>query len=160
MITEQEHTVHNFHVDSDNQVRIECPECGLARFLNAEGFRYVRDVFIFSCQCGAEFRGAFDFRNGWMRRVNLGGEYYNPRSDDSDEMRIEVLSMDGLAFRTLGRHSIERGDILNINFRLDNVLSTEIRRQARVLNVTDTAIEVEFHRRPPYDPDLGFYLMP
>lgn len=152
--------ISTFTVDRENNARIICPECGLERIINVAGFRYSRDNFTFRCQCGSQFRGNFDFRSGWVRRVELEGEYFNPRSDDSDRMRVQLLSMDGLNFRTLARHDIEHGDLINLTFRLDNVLGTEIRRQARVTSVSAAGIEAEFHNRPPYDPDLGFYLMP
>ena len=160
MNTDSNTVMHAFTVDTENNAEVQCPECGLSRSINVEGFRYSREVFTFHCPCGCEFRGTFDFRSGWIRRVTLTGEYHNPRSDDSDQMQVQVLSMDGLNFRTPSRHDIARGDLINLSFRLDNVMSTEIRRQARVINITESGIEAEFHNRPPYDPDLGFYLMP
>lgn len=153
-------TIATFYVDSRDQALIICPHCGLERQLNVGAARGNKNSFSFRCPCGETFLGVFQFEEKFFKRVKLYGVYFQPETGDEDEMVVDIVSMDGLGFRTMGRSGLQPGDLVEVSFNLDNKLETEIRRTVKITDVNNDAVKGQYQWKKPYDPDLGYYIMP
>jgi two-component system cell cycle response regulator len=49
--------------------------------------------------------------------------------------------------------------MLHIKFNLDNANRTEIKRQVLIQTIDDNYYEAIFYNPPPFDKDLGFYII-
>jgi len=55
-------------------------------------------------------------------------------------------------------HQISSNDILDMKFKLDNTLRSEIRKPVKVMWVRGRIVGAQFNERKLYEKDLGFYL--
>ncbi len=96
----------------------------------------------------------------FRKKFQLAGEYRHVRSREFGPFSVEHLSLQGIRFTVRkAYHSIKENDFLDINFTLDNKKQSEIKRRLLVKTVKDKLIEGDFYNPPPFDSDLGFYLM-
>ena len=66
--------------------------------------------------------------------------------------------MGGIRFENLGPHQISIDDMLEVKFKLDNPLRSEIRKMVRVIWVMDRMVGVMYSEPKGNDKDLGFYM--
>ena len=98
-------------------------------------------------------------RNFRGKKVSLSGSFVNYTKKNHGELTIKLISTKGVSFETATGHDIEKEDLLNIVFNLDNTKKTQIKRQLSIQTVGHHYYEATFYNPPPYDKDLGFYIM-
>ncbi len=112
------------------------------------------------CVCGASYRVLLDSRKYDRKKTSLPGFYV----DQQDEMKtgtivVENISFGGLRFRTTSPQNIAFGDLLNIQFTLDDQMKTLVWEKARVHYVNMDIVGVEFMEPDEFNKDLAAYLM-
>lgn len=146
-------------IDTLGFATLTCPHCGLTRRVNARAFAEIVGPVRANCTCGRSFPVRFRRRLTGFKPACLPGEFVNVSSKaDRGEMLVEGLSMNGLVFSSIGRHSFLPGDALKLYFVLDNLRRTEIRKNAQVVEVNGQNVTVSFYNLGGLDADLGFYL--
>ena len=66
--------------------------------------------------------------------------------------------MAGIRFESLKPHKIYLNNILEVKFKLDNPLKSEIRKLVKVIWIKDRFVGANFTETKFYEKDLGFYL--
>ena len=93
------------------------------------------------------------------KTVNLSGEYITFDKKHRGPIKVREVSLKGCGFTMTGRHQVRPHDILDIGFILDNADRSKIKRRVVVESVRKELIRGKFYNPPPYDKDLGFYLI-
>ena len=81
--------------------------------------------------------------------------------DQKGTMTVLDISKGGLKFKLSSAPLFKKGDILEVEFNLDNKNRTLIRKQVFVRNVKDSIVNVEycsFDTSDSGDKAIGFYL--
>ena len=146
------------YTNDTNQVTIICPKCNFMKDKNAANFKNAKKVLKAKCRCGEVFRFTIEFRKHYRKKVKLPGEYTIKETGKKGEMAVEDLSMSGIRFVNLGSHQISPDDMLEVKFKLDNQMRSEIYKQVRIVWVKDNVMGAQFIEEKSFKSDLGFYL--
>jgi hypothetical protein len=147
-------------VNERNQATILCSRCGKKKVVDAADFQDRNKRLKARCSCGHVFSVSFESRRHYRKPVRLSGDYL--KADPPKEMGelvVEDLSRTGLAFTTLFQHSLKSGDIIKINFNLDDVHKSRVSLNVVIKRVKDRMVGAEFcdcH----IGKALAFYLLP
>ncbi len=66
--------------------------------------------------------------------------------------------MTGIRFESLKPHQISSNDLLEVKFKLDNPLRSEIRKVVKVIWIKDRIVGANYTETKFYEKDLGFYM--
>jgi hypothetical protein len=152
--------VATFYVGGDNQVTITCPGCGHSRTVDASEYAQIGKKLRVKCRCGQKFKAAIEFRRHYRKTVKLYGHYKDLKRNQKAEINVEDISMGGLGFQTVGSDLPSPGDVLIVEFTLDDTKRSPIRKKVRVRSVKGRFVGAQFENGQYYDKQLGFYLMP
>ena len=141
-----------------NQTTVICPKCGFAKTFDTTKFKNTHRRLKAKCRCGAVFGFTLEFRKHYRKEARLPGEYIIQRRGKKGELIVEELSMGGIRFENLGPHQIPIDDMLEVKFKLDNPLRSEIRKKVRVIWVRDRMVGAMYSETKGNDTDLGFYM--
>ncbi len=98
-------------------------------------------------------------RSSYRKKVLLSGDYRHFSKKEHGYIMVKDLSIDGIGFETMRPHNIEPDDILDVTFTLDDGKRSVIKRKVIIHLVEGRYISAEFYNPPPYDKNMGFYLM-
>jgi len=146
------------YVNKTNQTTVICPKCGFAKIFDTMKFKNTHRRLKAKCKCGEVFGFTLEFRKHYRKKAKLPGEYVIQRRGEKGDIIVEDLSMGGIQFENLGPHQISIDDMLEVKFKLDNPLRSEIRKMVRVIWVSDRTVGVMYSEPKGNDKDLGFYL--
>ncbi|WP_022666533.1 HDOD domain-containing protein [Desulfospira joergensenii] len=93
------------------------------------------------------------------KSVSLAGKFIRLKTSESGHIRVERLSMDTIGFRISRSHRIRTNDFLDIQFNLDDLKKSLIKRRVVAREIQGNFIRADFYNPPPFDKDLGFYMM-
>ena len=110
------------------------------------------------CRCGEVFGFTLEFRKHYRKKVGLPGEYIIQGKGEKGEVIIRDLSLSGIQFESLNPHQISIDDMLEVKFKIDNPLGSEIRKMVRVIWVRNRMVGVMYSGPKGNDKDLGFYM--
>ena len=144
------------YVDENNQARVTCPKCGFKKIVDAMNFRYTK--ITEKCKCNENFQFIPEYRKQYRRDVRLPGEYIVKGTGEKGDVIIRDLSLTGIRFESLKPHQISTNDILDVKFRLDNSVRSEIRKLVKVIWVKDRIVAAHYSETKLFEKDLGFYL--
>jgi hypothetical protein len=146
------------YVDKNNQARVICPECGFKKNVDAMNFRDTKSMVKGKCKCSEGFDFTLEYRKHYRKNVKLPGEYIVQKSGEIGEVIIRELSLTGIRFETMKPHQISTDDILDMKFKLDNPLRSEIRKLAKVIWVDNRNVGAQFNETKLFETDLSFYM--
>lgn len=93
------------------------------------------------------------------KKVSLHGTFVHYANKDHGYLTIKRVSTQGVSFETKSNHAFAIDDMLNIEFTLDNAKRSKIKRQASIQTIDGNYYDAIFYNPPPYDKDLGFYMI-
>jgi hypothetical protein len=146
------------YVNGTNQATIICPSCGFTKKIDTTKFRNTQKRVKAKCKCGETFRFTIEFRKHYRKKVRLPGEYIIQKRGEKGEIIIRDLSLGGIRFESLRPHQISTDDTLEVKFKLDNPLRSEICKLVKVKFVRDRIIGAQYSEIKLYKKELGFYL--
>jgi len=146
------------YVDKNNEAFVICPECGFEKNVDATNFRNMKNEVKGKCKCSEGFDFTLEYRKHYRKKVQLPCEYIVQKKGEKGEAIIRELSVTGIQFETLRPHKIFIDDILDVKFKLDNQLRSEIRRFAKVIWVKNRNVGAQFAETQFYGKDIGFYM--
>jgi len=146
------------YVDKNNQARVICPECGFKKNVDAMNFRDTKSMVKGKCKCSEGFDFTLEYRKHYRKNVKLPGEYIVQKSGEIGEVIIRELSLTGIRFETMKPHQISTDDILDMKFKLDNPLRSEICKLAKVIWVDNRNVGAQFNETKLFETDLSFYM--
>ena len=146
------------YVDDTNQATIICPRCGFTKKIDVTKFRNTHKSVKAKCKCNEIFQFTIEFRKHYRKKVKLTGEYIIQKNGKKGDIIIRDLSMGGIRFETLILHQISTDDTLEVKFKLDNPLRSEICKIVKVKWVKDRIIGAKYSEKDSDKKELGFYL--
>jgi hypothetical protein len=146
------------YVNDTGYVTIVCPHCGFEKNIDTTSFNGTQKNLKVECKCGEFLEFILEFRKYYRKNVSLAGEYIVQGKREKGEMIIRELSMKGIRFESLKPHKISINDTLDVAFRLDNPLRSEIRRIFKAIWIRNRMVGANCIEPKLYEKDLGFYL--
>ncbi len=148
-----------FYVNGDGVVTIVCPNCGKIKPLNLNRLPANLKSLKVQCNCGEVFKARIEYRKKYRKPVELPGSYLDRKRDEADKLLVLDISMGGMKLRTLRRHGMCAGDVIEVTFTLNTVPPRTITREVRIMHVTDLILGCAFTSSMDRDPDIGLFLM-
>jgi len=91
--------------------------------------------------------------------VSLSGKFVILKSGESGHIRVERVSLESIGFRISRSHRIQINDFLDIQFVLDDIKKSLVKRRSVVREIKGNYIKVDFYNPPPFAKNLGFYVL-
>ena len=148
----------NVYVNEENKATICCPYCGYTATVSAEKFSTDKKILKTRCTCGKGFLCSLEFRKHYRKTVRLAGSMRNLRTRKVTDIVVRDISGGGIGFTILSQNTPEIGDVLDLDFTLDNANRSKISVQVSVRTVKERFVGSQFAIRN-LPRELGFYLM-
>ncbi|MDI6795876.1 MAG: PilZ domain-containing protein [Desulfatibacillaceae bacterium] len=148
------------YVNPDFTALLVCPHCGMSRSTNVEKYAENKDPLRVKCRCAVIYGVNLEFRRQYRKKTNLPGRYtiMGPPNRIGPMIVVNV-SMGGIGFVTKGINPLKVGDKVEVDFKLDDVNQSQVKRNAVVRVVDESFVGVQFTGQSGvYDAALGFYL--
>lgn len=146
------------YVDKEGITILQCPQCGNTKKIDTATNNYAFKKFKAKCRCGAHIRGQFEFRHHYRKNVNLSGSYVHPESQVRGKIIVENISLMGIGFTCLRKHSFQKDDELEVVFTLDDAQKSRVKLLVTVMNIRERFIGARRRDAQIEKPALGFYL--
>ena len=157
MITMQ---VVKSQVRKDGTTIIICPVCNRAKKITVFLKKFKKNALKARCSCTAVFKVQLNYRSHYRKLVSLSGTYETRNQYDSCKGPITItnLSQGGLQYSFAGVNRLQPGNVVILNFQLDNKQHTPIKKHAMVRSIHDNVIGCEFFEQKKMNKALAFYL--
>jgi hypothetical protein len=151
-----------FYVDGEGVANLVCTSCGQEKQIHVSRFkgRDLSKPFAITCVCGERTVGRLEFRKHYRKPVSLPGNFSlvaNPNIGGPVQLRN--LSQSGAGFTNLDLEPLKVGDVIVLDFVLDDLRNSNVQRQAVVRLVRGDFVGVEFTPGQSQDRNLGYYLL-
>ncbi|MBU0682149.1 MAG: PilZ domain-containing protein [Proteobacteria bacterium] len=158
-------------VNNDNLAAIKCPHCQSMKLISVHKFKGLKHSLKVKCTCNNSFSVSLDFRERYRKSTNIDAKYVKfdkdirivkGQAEPNLKCKVADLSLSGLALTIIGSHNLQVGDVLMVEFDLDDKANTHIKRKAIIRVIGQGFVGCQFDEAgsPAYDKALGFYLMP
>jgi c-di-GMP-binding flagellar brake protein YcgR len=114
-----------------------------------------------SCPCGHVYSVLLERRKYFRKQTNLAGDCYFGTKKNRTPITVKDISRVGLKFELERNEKLNIGDVVSVEFRLDDRHSSKIKKDVRVRKISGQIIGGEFVNLDPTssaDKALGFYL--
>jgi hypothetical protein len=166
----------NLFVSQTGTVVVKCPQCENSKLISVATYKGKKFAIKVKCPCGHLFTINLDFREHYRKPTLLEGNYHKtnlkiesfyeklPLKNDHPLKRIKNctvrdLSIGGIGLDIWGKHTIEKGDELFIEFNLDNRKRSLIKCEVIVKTIRENYVGAEFKDKLICNSDLRFYLL-
>ena len=154
-------------VNSDNTATLMCPNCQNTRIVDVS--KYLRpdapSKLKAKCKCGHTYVVALEKRKYFRKETQLEGIYRYTVSNSvvssaevQGRLMVINISKTGMRLKFNSMPRFQVGDLINVEFRLDDSKKSLISRNVYVRNMKGLFIGVEYASQPSLDSALGFYL--
>lgn len=146
---------------SDNYATFVCPECDVAR--TADVSKVIKSKAHIKinckCKCGHEFKAILERRKFFRKDIELPGSFYSVDNSSKTFTTVIDVSRSGCKLKiNPDINTFDIGDNIFIEFKLDDLSNSLIRKQAIIRSNAGSHLGVEFSSIEEYD-KLGHYLM-
>jgi hypothetical protein len=147
-------------VRGNNTATIICPTCNTVKHISAEPYRHKKHAIKVRCRCGKIFTVLLDFRRHYRKLTNLPGTYSITTAEKAGGgvAYIRNISRSGIGFTVSGRHHMEKGLRVMLEFHLNDRNQTKLRKEAVIRSINENYIGCQFPQHDPFEKALGFYL--
>ena len=157
-------TLLKSYVTEDQNTTVQCSLCSRSRRLNVSGFLNANSLVRLkaNCLCGNSFETILERRKHYRKLTNLPGSYEScsvVNADSKGLLTISDLSKTGMKLKIAGTKDISRGDILMVQFHLDDAVRSLLNKMVIVKNLRDPYVGTEFAPTESICKALGFYLL-
>jgi hypothetical protein len=144
--------------DSKGMIYLLCPFCSVNSLESVTSYP-VHEVIRKDCSCGKSWKFIIEHRKAYRKRTALTAVYWDKSAPNiSRNGTILDLTLDGCRLLVSDGHSLQKGNHINLYFKLDNAARTKIEREAQVRRVDKNSIGCKFIGKAVYEPELGFYV--
>ena len=153
------------YITPNQTAAFTCPKCRNSKTADVSKFvKLEKKVKIkVKCPCGHAFSSFLERRKHYRKEINLIGSFVrfvSGKPASRGNMAVRNLSLTGLKLEVFGNHNLSAGDVLEVEFRLDDVKKTPIKKKVVIRNIKNAYIGTAFLETKIEDTTLGFYLMP
>lgn len=151
------------YVDENNQTVFVCPSCGFEKRFDASPFKNRRKKLSIKCKCGQAMEMEIEFRKHMRKQVELFGTCTLHKDKKKYDIIVKDISIQGIGFEFMFSDQkyvkdLANGDLLTVEFKLDESKSETIIKKSSVCAVAELRIGAEFQDEN-YSKKLGFFLM-
>jgi hypothetical protein len=151
--------VKTIFVSSNLEAWLPCSECGQTYQKDVSKFmgHHTKVRLKYTCKCKHRFSVILERRRFVRKNLLLKG--YLIEGNQKIPITVQDLSRTGIKIKVASKMRHNIGDIIQIQFRLDNKSRSEISRAVRIKRVVPpTEFGCEFTQEEHYD-DLGKYFL-
>lgn len=133
-------------VQEDLTAAIACPVCKKAKTVSVAQYKDRNHIIRVRCLCRTIFLALLEFRKDRRRHVNLKGTYrtYRQYVDREGKMLISNISRGGLLCQVSDIRGLEEGQILSLDYQLDNLAQRKIHKRAVIRHTHGLSVGCEF----------------
>ena len=144
---------------------ITCPKCLISKTVDVSKLVTLDKISKINgrCPCGHVFESFLERRKYYRKELKLPGSfvrYVSGKPAGRGDMIVRDLSLIGMKLEVYENLGFSEGDVLQVEFSLDDVNNTLIKKKAVIRNIKNSYIGAEFFQTEIKDRTLGFYLMP
>ena len=153
-------------VTEDDMAVFECPQCKKAKRVDVSRFKDTPQAakIRVKCSCGHIYKVILERRKSFRKDVNFPGTYTYVLPDyreDKGGITVKDLSRSGVKIKLNVKKELKIGDILLVEFQLDDNQRSRIKKDAVIKKIFDSDIGLEFKSIDSSDPSdkaIGFYM--
>jgi hypothetical protein len=140
-----------------------CPKCQKSKTVNVSKYARLDKIVKVkvTCPCGYGYTSILEKRKKYRKQTNIPGSFVqltDGRQTGGSLMTVTDLSTSGLKLQINTQHNCTVGDVIIVEFRLDDANRTLIKKKVIVRNIVGKNIGTEFAPTEALDKALGFYL--
>ena len=151
------------YMTSKQMATFSCPQCARSKTVDVSQYATLEKMIKINvkCPCGHTYKAILEKRRQYRKETNLAGTYIHlidgqPR--DRGLMTVKDLSTSGMKLQLNVKQNFAIGDQLQVEFHLNDVHRTLIRKTVIIRNQREQFIGAEFAPFETVDQALGFYL--
>jgi hypothetical protein len=151
------------YLTSKQMATFSCPKCARAKTVDVSKYAALDKMITVNvkCPCGHAYKAILEKRKQYRKETNLPGTYIHfidgqPR--DRGLMTVKDISTTGMKLQLNVKQNFAIGDQLQVEFHLNDVHRTLIKKTVIIRNQREQFIGVEFAPFESVDKALGFYL--
>ena len=151
------------YITSKQMATFICPKCQKSKTVDVSQYAALDKIVKVkvTCPCGFGYTSILEKRRKYRKQTNLAGTYVrlvNGRQTGGGLMTVKDLSTSGLKIQVNSEHNCIVGDIVQVDFCLDDIHRTPIRKKVIIRNIVGSNLGTEFAPTEAIDKALGFYL--
>jgi len=155
--------VEKVYVTSKQMATFICPKCQKSKTVNVSQYATLDKMVNVqvTCPCGYGYTSILEKRKKYRKATNLPGAFIHLIDGlqvGSGLMKVRDLSTFGLKIHINTQHHCTVGDVIQVEFSLDDSHRTLIKKKVIIRNIVGQNIGTEFAPTEPIDQALGFYL--
>ena len=155
--------IEKAHITSKQTATFVCPKCQKSKTVNVSQYAALDKIVKVNvrCPCGYTYTSILEKRKQYRKETNLHGSYtriVNGREAEGGLMKVKDLSAGGLKLQINENHGCTAGDVIKVEFHLDDTQRSFIRKKVIVRNIHKQTAGLEFAPTETVDKALGFYL--
>ena len=150
-------------ITSKQMATFICPKCKKSKTVNVSKYASLDKIVKVkvTCPCGYGYTSILEKRKKYRKETNLPGSFVrlvDGRHAGGGLMTVRDLSTSGLKIQINFQHNCTVGDVILVEFFLDDNHRTFIKKKVIVRNIIGHKIGTEFAPTEAIDKALGFYL--
>jgi hypothetical protein len=151
-------------ISNNKTATFVCPKCGNVTTTDVARYAAIDQKVTVKCRCncGNNFKVILEKRQQFRKSTDLPGTYFHRMKNGEigqGSMRVIDISGNGLKIKLSVPQKFSVGEIIKVQFRLDDKHRTQIEKEVIVRNVNKEMVGTSFSPTENDDANLGFYLM-
>ena len=152
--------IPSISVNRENKANFTCPKCTKAKTVDVSKLVMENKKLSIKikCTCGHVFPVVLNRRKFYRKTTRLLGIFSLDQNAKEFPMTVVNISRCGIEFNTSESEKLKIGDLIGVEFRLDDKSRSLIRKKMIIRRKEGKQIGAEFCLPDDYDKVLGFYL--
>ena len=151
------------YITGNQMATFSCPKCQKSKTVNVSKYASLDKIIKVkvTCPCGYGYTSILEKRKKYRKETNLPGSFVllaDGKQAEGGLIAVKDLSTSGLKLQINSQHNCTVGDVIIVEFRLDDAQRTLIKKKAIVRNIVGQNFGTEFAPTEALDKALGFYL--
>ena len=151
------------HIATNKTATFVCQECEKIKTVDVSDYAKLDKKITVNvkCPCGNEYIAFLNKRKQFRKETKLNGTYSNVSQSNQvrvRDMKVCDLSKTGMKLKLKTDNNLSIGDILSVEFVLDDTHRSFIKKTVIVQNIRPPNIGVKFWSREDLGKALRFYL--
>ncbi|MBF0119992.1 MAG: PilZ domain-containing protein [Desulfobacterales bacterium] len=146
-------------INIENKATFVCPQCNKTKVADVSKYKDIDQPIWVNCKCpcGHTYKVLLERRRHFRKEVNLKGRYiWGDKGGGS--LLVKDLSRSGIKFMVNFPPKFSSGDLITVEFTLDNQASSIVRKDVIVKNINKLIVGAEFTTQDHYDFLGGYFL--
>ena len=155
--------IEKVYITSKQMATFVCPNCEKSKTVNVSQYADLDKIVKVNvkCPCGHMYTTILEKRKKYRKETKLHGSYtriVDGKEVESGLMMVRDLSTTGMKLKINGHHGCAVGDVILVEFHLDDTQRSLIKKKVIIRNINGTEIGTGLAPTEALDKALGFYL--